>query len=272
MDSPETQVDRTGLPEEMRQKLKRMERPSPWEMGLIALFTAALLGMVFSAAFGRGDLRANLQVSGPFVFGVLAVVVLLTWFAQDRGRRARIAQFQALTEMLHRHACNELATRDPVSGAYNRATLQELSDRYFNRALRTGKPLTLALFSLDGLRQISHSFGLAGADLALAEFARVLQSSTRGTDAVARYEAEEFAALLADTARIGAELAVLRVKERLSTTGVRLFEEDVPLRFSAGAAVFQRGMDFATLLREARVDLFREQAARGGTAAAAEKT
>ncbi len=270
MDTP-NQNDplRPELPEPIRQRLQRLERRTPWEIALFVLFMASVAGLLAAAIWGRGHLRANLEIPGAIVFGSLALLSILLFFAQDRSKRARLAEFRNLTEVLHRHACTELAMRDPVSGVYNRVALRELGERYVRRAVRAEKPLALALFDLESFHELNRSFGCAAADQALAEFAHLLLAFTRGADAVARYDADKFVILLADTSRLGAELVMLRVRERLASAHIRLYEEKVPLRFAWGAATLQKGMDLPALLREAELDLLRQKTAREAVAKAA---
>jgi len=259
------------LPEQIRQRLHHLERRTPWELALLVVFMASVSGLLAAAIWGRGDLRASFEIPGAVVFGSLALVSVLVWFAQDRSKRARIAEFRNLTEMLHRHACTELAMRDSVSGAYNRSAIRELGERYVRRALRADKPLALAVFDLESFQDLNRSFGYAAADQALAEFAHLLLATTRGADAVARYDADQFVVLLTDTSRLGAELVMLRLRERLASARIRLYEEEVPLRFAWGAAVLQKGMDLPALLREAELDLLRNKTAREATAKSAGK-
>ena len=82
-------------------------------------------------------------------------------------------------------------------------------------------------------------------------------------------DADQFVVLLTDTSRLGAELVMLRVRERLASARIRLYEEEVPLRFAWGASVLQKGMDLPALLREAELDLLRNKTAREATAKSA---
>lgn len=256
----------TRLPEEIRQRLEHMERRTTAETALAALSAAALGGMLLWAVFGRGELLSSLRLLGVALFAALALLPALAWLALERSRRTRLAEVRTLAEEIYRHVSSELALRDPMTGTFHRAALGELALRYFQRALRTDRPLALAVFSLESFAELNRSFGYAAANQALAEFGHLLMSSTRGTDLVCRWEGDQFVVLLADTSRLGAELVMLRVKDRLAATRIRLYEEEVPLRFVWGAAVFQKGMDLEALLREGELDLLRQRSAREAAA------
>ncbi len=242
-----------------------MERRSPWEMGLLAALGVALVAMLVYALLLRTDLQVNVRAPGSIFFAALTLLLLLAWLAQDRARRAHIAQFQMITEVLHRHLGTEQALRDALTGVYNRAALDELSERYLRRADRSDLPLTLVVLDLDYFHELNSTYGHIAGDLALAEFAHTLQSSTRGSDVLARYGGDEFVLLLAETPRAGAEVVIRRVQDRVRTRNAQLSEGQIPLNFTVGVAGFQKGMDFTELFRQADLDLLQRKAQRQGT-------
>lgn len=265
MDTAELQPNPPELPEEIRRELQRMQSRSPWEIGLAAALGAALLGMLVSAVFGRGEFQIQFSAPGTVFFAALALLLLVAWLVQERAKRAHVYQYQTVAEVLHRHLRSEKAMRDPLTSAYNRAALQEFAGRYLRRAERGSEPLALALFDLDNFHDLNNKFGHIAGDLALAEFVHTLQASTRGSDVVARYGGDEFVIMLAETPRSGADIVVHRVEERLRKRNTQLTEGQVPLSASAGTAAYEKGMDFEKLFRVADLDLLRRKADRHGT-------
>lgn len=80
------------------------------------------------------------------------------------------------------------AETDPLTGLANRRTLEaRVGD-----LLRSRTPFVLAVADLDYFKQLNDSYGHEVGDLALKEFAKVLQANVRGHDLVARYGGEEF--------------------------------------------------------------------------------
>jgi diguanylate cyclase (GGDEF)-like protein len=262
---PELQPNPPDLPEEIRGELQQMQRRTPWETGLAVALGMALVGMVFSAAASRWEFRAHVDLSGPIFFAVLAGLLLVAWLVQERSKRAHANHYQTVAEVLHRHLRSEQAMRDPLTSAYNRAALQEFSARYLRRAERGGEPLALALFDLDNFHDLNNKYGHIAGDLALAEFVHVLQSSTRGSDVVARYGGDEFVVLLAETPRGGADIVVRRVEERLAKRNKQVTEGQIPFTASSGTGTFEKGMDFERLFQAADLDLLRRKAERRGT-------
>ncbi len=105
----------------------------------------------------------------------------------------------------------ELATRDGLTGLFNRRHFFELAERELARARRSGLPLSIVMLDLDHFKQINDSRGHAAGDQVLREVAALFGLVLRETDIVGRYGGEEFAALLPDTTREEA----LHIAERL---------------------------------------------------------
>ncbi len=62
--------------------------------------------------------------------------------------------------------------------------------------MRHGRPLTLLLMDVDGLKQINDRFGHAAGDLVLKLFSERLQRAIRGSDLAVRLGGDEFMVLL----------------------------------------------------------------------------
>ncbi|KAF0190222.1 MAG: two-component system cell cycle response [Desulfobulbaceae bacterium] len=92
-----------------------------------------------------------------------------------------------------------LASRDGLTGLYNRRYLQEALDREFALAVRHCHEFSCLILDLDYFKKINDSCGHAFGDLVLEEFAAILRIQSRKTDICARYGGEEFVVLLPHT-------------------------------------------------------------------------
>jgi diguanylate cyclase (GGDEF)-like protein len=97
------------------------------------------------------------------------------------------------------------ATRDSLTGLYNRRYFQEVMTRNFARAVRYGKEFSCLLIDLDFFKKVNDTQGHAFGDLVLREFSGLLQQRIREADVAARYGGEEFILILSDTDLKGAE-------------------------------------------------------------------
>jgi diguanylate cyclase (GGDEF)-like protein len=131
----------------------------------------------------------------------------------------------------------EALFRDPLTGAYSRAALQERFREELQRAWRYKLNVSLMLLDLDYFKSINDAFGHTRGDQVLSEFVQRLGSLVRETDLLFRYGGDEFVLLLPHTTKAQAEALAERLLE-----GVRSepFGEkpQIVLSMSIGVAAF----------------------------------
>ena len=86
----------------------------------------------------------------------------------------------------------DMADTDHLTGLANRRRAVEAIDTFRLLSQRGGQPLCLAVFDIDGLKQINRALGHAGGDAALRGVARALTQHFRGEDIVSRWDGGEF--------------------------------------------------------------------------------
>lgn len=89
-----------------------------------------------------------------------------------------------------------MAVTDKLTGIPNRHAYEDVARRYFERAKRDGKPLTLLVVDIDRFKRINDTFGHAYGDKILIEVAQRIAKSVRASDFLARFGGEEFVVLL----------------------------------------------------------------------------
>lgn len=115
----------------------------------------------------------------------------------------------------------ELAFLDALTEIPNRRRFDEVLTKEWNRALRSGKPLSLMLLDLDHFKQFNDTYGHGMGDEALRKVAQVLDHTLRRAgDFVARYGGEEFAAVLPYTDAEKAEVAARQLREAIEDLGI----------------------------------------------------
>jgi two-component system cell cycle response regulator len=90
----------------------------------------------------------------------------------------------------------QMATCDPLTGLYNRRTMNDLLEKEFNRARRYGTDLACLLMDLDFFKKVNDTYGHHFGDHVLQQFGQKLMNNLRDTDSCFRYGGEEFLVLL----------------------------------------------------------------------------
>nr|WP_314545189.1 diguanylate cyclase [uncultured Massilia sp.] len=104
-------------------------------------------------------------------------------------------------------ALQRAAMVDPLTRIANRRHFDTFLDQEWQRAIRSGRPLSLLVLDVDHFKQYNDTLGHAAGDVCLQKVAQALQEhALRPTELAARYGGEEFVLLLADTPSEGATL------------------------------------------------------------------
>ncbi len=90
----------------------------------------------------------------------------------------------------------ELATRDTLTGLFNRRSLLERLKHSIVQAARRGEGLALMFLDLDKFKEINDTYGHEAGDELLKKVATLLNAAVRESDMVARLGGDEFVVLL----------------------------------------------------------------------------
>ena len=184
-------------------------------------------------------------------FGVMLgslPVLIFTAYLISSWRQRLSTQRRELQQALDQ--VQQLATRDALTGLYNRRHMQEKLAYAAQRFQRYGERFTVALIDLDHFKRINDEHGHVVGDQALMAFASAASMVLRDTDTLARWGGEEFLFLMPITSPQKATIALDRVRDALASVTVSQVAPQLRLRFSAGLALClgQEGTD-ATLER-----------------------
>jgi diguanylate cyclase (GGDEF)-like protein len=196
----------------------------------------------FSAA------QSGRLMDAPFLFAqslmVLSYTVALGGALLDNAR---------LFERVH-----HMAVSDSLTGLANYRRLLDVLENETERTDRTGRPFSVLLLDLDGLKIINDSYGHLVGSRAICRLADILRIHCRAIDTAARYGGDEFALVLPESQEDEARRVADRIREVLAN-------DDEPPRLSAsiGIAIYRGdGERIEKLLSEADQDLYAEKAKR----------
>jgi diguanylate cyclase (GGDEF)-like protein len=148
-----------------------------------------------------------------------------------------IATILAVTIVRRAQRLLYLASRDRLTGLFNRGHFDRTLVGSMESAARDGQPLSLALLDIDHFKLVNDTHGHAVGDRVLIQVADLLARAMRRTDMVARYGGEEFVILMPGTSRDDALMAVEELRREIAASPIRLSDdESLSLNFSAGIA------------------------------------
>ena len=160
-----------------------------------------------------------------------------------------------ITEELReaRDALETAATRDSLTGLWNRRSILELLKRDMARAQREEKPLSLVMIDVDNFKSINDRIGHPAGDKVLTEVTRRVESTLRSADILGRIGGEEFLIILYPADGQTALDVMERARRACESGPVVVDSGEFDVTISLGAAVVDdfEGVDLPVILKAA---------------------
>ena len=135
------------------------------------------------------------------------------------------------------NALCRLSSHDALTGLANRREFELAVAREIDRVARTGEAALLLMIDIDLFKQINDAHGHPIGDLAIVSVARVLHSSIRPMDTVARLGGEEFAIILPNCPLDFGLAAAERVRLKIAANSIPIGNDTtLSLTVSVGGA------------------------------------
>ncbi len=165
----------------------------------------------------------------------------------------------ALVNIQLRETLKQQATRDPLTGLFNRRYMEDTLSREICRATRQGTPLGIIMLDLDHFRRFNNTFGHEAGDIILQELGKFLQNNIRKEDIACRYGGEEFTLILP-----GASLEITKKRAEMIRHNVQNLHLNYNgtildnITFSLGVAIYpDHGQTEEVILQAADEALYR---------------
>lgn len=132
---------------------------------------------------------------------------------------------------------HHLATRDPLTGCYNRRALNDKFDEAMQQALASNEPLSCIMTDIDHFKGVNDTYGHGVGDSIIKMVANTLNATVREGDVVGRYGGEEFCIMLPGIGVFEAKKISERCRQGIEVQSC----EDVKVTSSFGVSALSFG-------------------------------
>ncbi len=150
----------------------------------------------------------------------------------------------------------ERARTDPLTGALNRRSMEEIALRETARSQRYGNALSMIMVDIDNFKHLNDTRGHAAGDCALQLLVRRLLCLLRQQDSLARMGGEEFAILLPDTTGEAALITAERVRRMVEELEVPFETGPLKMTVCAGVAQLDLACGWEEMMRRADAAMY----------------
>lgn len=179
---------------------------------------------------------------GMFSLGVLGLSIGFIFLANERLR----------VEL------EFMATRDPMTGAFNRRAFFSRANVEWARSMRSRRPLAAITSDIDFFKKVNDTYGHHIGDLVIKDYAHRSAQMLRLPDILARFGGEEFVILLPDTGMAEATKVAERIRHEIETQRDKTLPAyTVSLGVSVAQGDAGQAADMEALLAEADAALYR---------------
>lgn len=135
------------------------------------------------------------------------------------------------------------ASRDPLTGLWNRTTILDLLAKELERSRRMSFPVGVIMADVDHFKKLNDSYGHVDGDAVLREISRRMFTSLRSYDSVGRYGGEEFLVMLPRCDRETAEQSAERLRKVIAEKAFRTSGGPIKVTVSLGVTSVDPDMD-----------------------------
>jgi diguanylate cyclase (GGDEF)-like protein len=184
-----------------------------------------------------------------FQFAVAtALVVLIACVMVWRARNRRMQRRDQERQSQEHEALLVRATRDALTGLWNRPAILDILLREIHSSRQHGRPLAVAIIDVDHFKSINDTRGHLAGDEVLRTLGAKLQSRIRSADALGRYGGEEFLLVVPGAAKQCPFLPLERLQRAISEIPFSYAGSPIKITASVGVAWLTGAADTAEKL------------------------
>jgi diguanylate cyclase (GGDEF)-like protein len=147
-------------------------------------------------------------------------------------------QVMKRTELLKQanQQLQDVASKDPLTGLYNRRFLTERLDQEISRCKRYQTSLALVMIDIDFFKRVNDTWGHAAGDEVLIKVSSYLRESLRESDVLARIGGEEFCLVLPSSSPNSSLAFLERLRHEISEISFEFDQQSTQVTCSFGIA------------------------------------
>jgi diguanylate cyclase (GGDEF)-like protein len=156
----------------------------------------------------------------------------------------------------------DLATRDNLTGLYNRHFFNEMIQIEEQKAKRANCSLSIIMIDIDNFKYINDTFGHLMGDHLLVVTANLIRDNVRPSDIVVRYGGDEFLIVAFGITREEALSIVHRLHKNVAKWNKKNNKKGLHLSLSIGCSIWKPGDDLLKVIEEADKEMYKDKAAK----------
>ena len=153
------------------------------------------------------------------------------------------------------------ALHDPLTGTFNRFSMNDIYAREMELAHRNDTPLSMIALDIDFFKQVNDSYGHSTGDCVLKHLTTCVNQVMRATDIMFRFGGEEFAILLNNTNLEGSEQLAERIRETVEQTPCICNGQSIGITVSMGISTLNEEDDHDSFFERADKALYKAKSA-----------
>ena len=169
----------------------------------------------------------------------------------------------ALSKQMNIDDLTNAATRDPLTGCYNRREFDQQIENAVAASKRHNTALSLFMLDIDHFKHVNDTYGHQAGDVVLKKVADLIQQNVRTHDILARYGGEEFIAVLPAAEKKEAIALAERLRHKIERTVIPTDSGNIRITASFGISSLplseqmSNGSDIQALIEEADSMLYK---------------
>lgn len=150
----------------------------------------------------------------------------------------------------------DLATRDVLTGTFNRRYVEDVVRRELERSQRYSRPLTVAMLDADHFKNVNDTYGHPVGDDVLRAISDRCRALLRTNDVLGRYGGEEFVVVFPETNLDDARIVAERLRAAIAENPIAVGKHTLKMTVSIGLSTLAPGQDAGALLARADAALY----------------